>query len=530
MKYALDILLVASSAALLALAFPGPGSPHLAWIALVPLFLQLFRSGFLKAFFSALLAGFLFYLCLMGWAVRLDEANPWNFTAMNLYFAIYAGLFGVAARYLHERIPRWDALAFPSLWVAIEYLRSHIGFLSFPQGILGYSQYEVLPVAAISEYAGVYGVSFAIVSVNAALASIAWTRLRFAREGIGETRPAPIRVPLAIMGGVLVGISGVTARDHLSSRPAGADRSIPVAVVQGNAQADEKTGYDRYLRDVFPVYEALTLQAAASGSSLVVWPSSSVPGILPLDRRMAGLLASLANRCGAYLLIGSAGFDKFNAEQSRTRRVANSAFLFAPSGAIVGRYDKVRLLPFDEYLPLRNYVRWPSWIVSPGMTDHHTGGKLTIFAMDDVRFGVQICWENMFPDQVRKVVADGADFIVGQTNEFFAKSGDAQYQNLSYYVFRAVENRVPVVRSSANGVSCVIDPGGRIAAVVADGRGNRLNISGFAVARISLRPGKSFYNRCGDLFAFAAIVVVAGLGVYGYRGGKTDSGSELIKS
>jgi len=259
------------------------------------------------------------------------------------------------------------------------------------------------------------------------------------------------------------------------------------------------------------------MNSAGSGPDLVVWPSSSVPGRLPFDGTLKRMLSDVARETRAYFLIGTAGFDKFNQEQRRLQRVANSAFLFSPQGEIVGRYDKMRLLPFDEYLPLREYLAWPSWFVAQGMTEHLPGREMTIFRMDKARFGVLICWENLFPDQFREMSSRGVDFMVSMTNEGFTLVPEAHYQLLAIYRFRAIENRVSIVRTDTKGVSCIIDPEGRITARVQDHKGNDINVEGYLVGEVPLSSSRTFYTRHGDRFVLALFILLAGFVLAGER-------------
>ena len=142
---------------------------YLAWIALVPLFLLIKRSRPPMAFLASLITGYLFYGTLLWWTLKVDGANPVNWSLLVLGNAFYFGLFAVSVQYFQNRAAKWNFLTFPAVWVVLEYLHVHLAFLSFPWGILGYSQYAVLPVARISSYAGVYGVSFLIVLVNTAV-------------------------------------------------------------------------------------------------------------------------------------------------------------------------------------------------------------------------------------------------------------------------------------------------------------------------------------------------------------------------
>lgn len=513
------ILATILSAVLLAVSFPEPGLPMFAWVSLVPLFLLIRRSTPAKAALHSLCVCCLFYAALMRWTLSIKSIGILNFLIIDIVNGWHFVVFAVFAQYVARRNTKWIPLTFPSIWVVLEYLKSHAGPLSFPWGILGYSQFTVLPVARISTITGVYGVSFLIVAVNASLAEMILNRWSL-RERETVCRLDSLRerfgVPLMILAGTAI----LTALYQFGSSSVQESRegsSLKTALIQGNIYFDEKPDR-RYQERVMRTYERLTMQAAGSKPDLIVWPSSSVPGRIPYDRMLVAEIARIARGSASYLLIGSAGYDKFEENQRKTKRVANSAFLFSPGGEILGRYDKMRLLPFDEYLPFRRYLKWPSWIVSPGITDHHAGTEMTIFRTDKARFGVLICWENFFPEQFREMASKGVDFMVGMTNEGFAPEPVGHRQMMAFYVFRAIENHVPVVRIASTGVSALISPEGRIIERVKDESGKDVDVEGFLAGELPLSSSRTFYSRHGDLFLAVPLILL--LMTFGFRGGE----------
>jgi len=507
MKLSGSTVRIALSTVMLVLAFPGFGFHFLSWIALIPLFFVIAETAGVRAFLYSFATGCLFHIGLMWWVLGVEGSTSVNFSVMNFYCALYFGLFGVLASRFHREIPEWDAVTFPLLWVALEYLRANTGFLSYPQGILGYSQYTFLPASGVASFGGVYGVSFLIVAVNAALFSISHTCLFPSEEKCdpGSFGKWSLNPALGVLGIVALILGASAAKGIASGSPEEAGDRIKIALVQPNGRTWEKDFEEKYLRESYPLNENLTMLAAEAGPSLIIWPSTSVAGVLPVNRKMVEILAGLARKTGSHLLVGAHGFDKFSVVQRKTGQVANSAFLFSPSGVIVGRYDKIRLFPFTEYLPLRDSIKPPHWMFPRKINEKLAGTQMKIFNTGHARFGVQICWENMFPGMHRKMAANGADFIVGQTDEAFTRSPGAHYQMLAYYVFRAIENGIPVVKSSNDGVSCLIDPGGRIITSVRDGKGKEVDVSGFAIVSIPLGAKRSVYNRVGDAFAFMTI-------------------------
>jgi apolipoprotein N-acyltransferase len=511
--------------------FPGFDLNFLAWVALIPLLLLIKRSGALGAFLSSLAVGFIFYLALVWWCFKVDGGNAANVILPDLILAFYFGVFGLLAHYFNKKTPRWVALTCPTAWALLEYVRTHMGFLANPWGVLGYSQYAVLPVARISAFTGVYGVSFLIVTVNTVLAELIYPYLARPRERTslkgawldGQKWPKGILTAVLLLSFA----SSLSALHSLKER--GNPPSLKVALVQVNVAGEENTAAN-FRKWIFHKYSSLTLGAADSKPELIAWPSSSVVGRIPYDRILLKALSGLARKAEAFLLVGSTGQAKFNRQEEKAKRLGNSAFLFAPDGKIVGRYDKIRLLPFDEYLPLRDWLKWPSWIVSSDMTDTQAGEKLTVFRMKNMRFGVQICWENLFPDLFRKMVAQGVDFMVSMTNEGFTDSPSARYQMLAMNVFRAIENHVTIVRTAPTGVSSIIEPSGRISARIQDESSKDVDVEGYLLGQVVLSSKRTFYNRYGDWFIYGLFVVFGGFIVFSLVAKGSFTKTQLYRS
>ena len=505
------------SAILLILIFPPFEFHYLAWVALVPLLVVIRNSGLLRSFILSVATGVIFYSFFIRWLFGTEGVNYFNYSLSVLFKAGFYGVFGVSAWYFQKRMSRWNIVTLPSIWVVLEYIRSHMSFLSSPWGILGYSQYTVLPVAQIASFAGVYGVSFLIIFVNTILAEFVHAYV-FRSEEMGF-RARKMRLVHKISIGVLAGILILFVFFQSSYTQDNHSPELKVALVQGNIYWNNKYLTEKYRDDsdyrekIFEKYSNITQQVATYKPELILWPSSSVPGKIPYDRSRVGMLSDLAKETGSFLLVGSSGFDKFNPEQRQTMRLSNSAFLFSTLGEMLGRYDKIRLLPFDEYLPLRKYVKWPSWIASD-MIDSLPGKEKTIFDMGGIRFAVLICWENIFSEQFREMASKGVHFMVSMTNEGFTRNSAGHYQMLAVNVFRAVENHVAIARTASTGVSCIIEPNGRIVDRVKDERGRDVDVEGYLVGQIPLTSERSFYNKSGDWFIYIISLLVFGIIVW----------------
>jgi apolipoprotein N-acyltransferase len=278
-----------------------------------------------------------------------------------------------------------------------------------------------------------------------------------------------------------------------------------VAVVQGNIAQERKWDRGR-AEEIVAVYENLSRRALADRPDLVVWPETATPGSISKDRRLNARVHRLAAELEIPLLVGSSRHRKFGRIGEAGMEHKNSAFLIpaGPGEARHQRYDKIRLLPFGEYLPHQNTLPWAA-IDIEDVGGYSAGSDFTIFEVSGVRFAVTICWENIFPDLVRQFVREGAQFIVNITNEAWFGKTAAPYQFLSMSVFRAVENGVYVVRCANTGVSGFIDPNGRVYARVTGEKGVDIFVHGVLTGTVAALDSKTFYNRHGDWLAWVSV-------------------------
>jgi apolipoprotein N-acyltransferase len=286
------------------------------------------------------------------------------------------------------------------------------------------------------------------------------------------------------------------------------DKRIRVALVQANVLARAGMNPLEQLEHM-GAYQQLTREAAKSRPDLIVWPASSLPAAISASRVVKVTLEELARETGTYLLVGGAGYDKVKPRKERFLPYSNSEFLISPSGRVEAQYNKIRLLPFNEYPPLSGIITWPSWITT--VKESFLGGEsYTLFKVGAAKFGTPICWENAFPEFFRRFVMEGANLMVSVTNEGFFGRSAAPYQTLAMNVFRAVENRVAVVRSAPTGISAFISPHGEIIERVHDSQGKDLFVAGYLVRDVPLSNNKTFYTLYGDIFVY---VVACSLGM-----------------
>jgi len=478
------LFLSSLSAALLILSFPRFNLEFLAWFAFVPVFFALNNKSLKQAFFLFFITGIIFWSGIIYWLAHVTLAGT---IVLILYLALYFAAFGLIIRPCTKNSTPYSLIFIPSVWVLLEYLRSHI-FTGFPWALLGYSQYLNLPVIQIADITGAWGVSFLVMMVNVAIVEIAWS-------GIKGLRPRLKTVTILLVLFLFLTLSYGYFR--LSARPPKqTQHPVRVSVIQGNISQELK--WEPAARVyILGRYTQLTEQAAADKPDLIIWPEASAPGLLGEDDVVFQEISGLSKKVKIPLLIGAVA--------TSNDKYYNSALLVEPSGAIVNRYDKIHLVPFGEYIPLKNMFSFLETIAPIG--DIERGVKFTVFenhgrpGRAPEKFAVLICFEDLFPELSREFVKRGAGFLVNVTNDAWYKKTNAAHQHFQACVFRAVENRVFLARSANTGVSGLINPYGRIISLVSDESGENIFISGYNTQEITpAGEAITFYTRYGDIF------------------------------
>jgi apolipoprotein N-acyltransferase len=492
---------------LLTLAFPDFYLDGLAWIAFVPLLLGIYRAKPWQAFIMSLIAGIIYCVGMSPIKDFPSLSIPAKILA-HLYVSLYFGCFGLLLSLLLRRM-KLSLLTAAPLWVAFEYARSNFFFLAFPGALLGHSQYTNLPLLQMASFTGAYGVSFVVFLANSAIADLIryWIEKNESAERLASKNHPLFRGMV-----VLVIILILLAAGYVSLPRTPTGKSLSIAVVQGNIPQEVK--WDRQFREqILSEYENLTEEAAKANPNLIAWPEASTPGFVLTDMGLMQRMVAIVRRSNSHLLVGSAEYPKFDKALAQKTKSGNTALFFSPEGKVLGQYIKIRLVPFGEYVPYEGIIPWPEFVVPKGMTSHIFGEKPALFKIDGRRFGTLICWEILFPDLVRTLVKDGASFVVNISNEAWFGRSATPHHILAMSVFRAVENRVNVIRSTNTGVSCFIDPYGRIVERITN-EGKDLFVTGTLTRNILLSPPGTFYTRYGDVFAYGCILFSIGVAVF----------------
>ncbi|MBU1062459.1 MAG: apolipoprotein N-acyltransferase [Candidatus Omnitrophica bacterium] len=436
------------SAILLILAFPNFNLTYLAFIGFIPLFFAIQNTRPRKAFFVSYLCGFFFYLGTLYW---LYHVTVIGLIVLCLYLALYFGIFGLIFNRITLHFTPYTFLLVSFSWVILEYIQSHL-FTGFGWILMGYSQYKNLPLIQIADFSGVYGVSFVIMMVNVAIYRILRIRYLSSEALAKEDKLYAVRYTLLIL--ILVYGYGFFRLNEAENRD-----TVKVSVIQGNIEQDLKWD-PRAAKSILDKYVSLTREAAQESPDLIVWPETSFPGFLITDKNETDRVFDLVNEVKTPILIG--------ANTEKGPKVFNSAVLISERGEIIDKYDKIHLVPFGEYVPFS--YRFPVLhnLVLGELGEFSAGEEFKIFRIQhpasniEAKLAVLICYEDIFPELAKRFVRSGAEFLVVITNDAWYGKSAAAYQHAACSVFRAIENRISIVRCANTGYSCFIDSKGKI--------------------------------------------------------------------
>jgi apolipoprotein N-acyltransferase len=499
------------SGLLLTAAFPDLQLSGLAFVALVPLLAAIAGRRKAAAFRLGFLAGIVHYATLLPWVVYTmgTYGQLPLFLSVPLlgllaaYLAIYPA--GFAALMVHLRIPtRALAPAAGALWTALEFLRANL-FTGFPWELLGYSQHHWLELIQVADITGVYGLSFLIVTINTAAFLLFWKIVGRCWRDVPitlQTASVSVLIGLLCLGGATAyGQWRLTQIDALIA----AAPQPKVAVVQGNI--DQARKWDPAFQDAsIDKYLRLSLKALSDFPDLVVWPETATP-FYPRDPSvLTNRLVAFVRNAQVPFLVGSPYYE----ERGGKIDYYNSAYLLIPGNGFDRRYDKVHLVPFGEYVPLRRLLPFVGKMV-PQVGDFKAGKQGTVLEWEGRRLGVQICYEIIFPTLARRIMVNKADLLVNITNDAWFGRTAAPQQHFSMAVFRAVENRRTLVRAANTGISGFIAPDGKVLA----------HTDLFTDAAVSqpvpLLSSQTIYTRFGDVWAWSCLVAAAAMTVSGGR-------------
>ncbi len=500
-------LLIASGFAV-GLAFPKFDLSLLAWIGFVPMFYALEGERLKRVFWWAFLQGFAANLVALYWIpipihdfaeVRLALA-----ILPMLLLASIVALFTAVAIWAGEFVARRTRLSMvitmPIAWTAVEWIRTYFP-VGFPWNLLGYTAYRNLELIQFAEFTGVYGVSALIVFFNAVVYTVIFRR----------ASNRALIASLATLTSLMLILFGFGAWRIANLKTIAPEGSFKVAMVQGNIPQSLKWAPE-FLPQSFKVYQDESVAAARRGADLIVWPEAAAAFLFqPDDHYPAGwasdaayrsALLTMAQRIGDPILFGAPAM----AHSDGSRGFYNRAYLVSAKGEVESHYDKMKLVPFGEYVPARALLGSFVNRIVEGFGDLIPGDRQTLFSLKGAKLGVLICYESIFPDFTRRDVNDGATVLMNITNDAWYGESSAPFQALAMAAMRSVETKVPMVRVANTGVSTIIEPSGELT------YRTPLFKRGTEIETVRWRHVRTIYTIFGDLFSeICFVLMVVGL-------------------
>jgi apolipoprotein N-acyltransferase len=521
-------LLVGLSSLLQVLIFPLPGFYVLSWVAFAPLIVALLRArpaGVLEmdgssnlqaatpgqAFLLGYVSGILWYAGTCYWIYDTMHqfggmSTPLALLALFLfclYLGLYHGLFGLLLS-LTAGPGRDNRLALataPFLWVAVELARTLV--TGYPWNLLGTAQVDNISLSRITTWTGVYGVSFEIVLVNVAVAAA----FLVPRKKRNVLLMASLAAAVVLQAGRLIDAPSVPA-DHAA------------LLVQENIPVDAtwtRDAFERTLRDLtdLSVKDDTTRSGVEPGLTLginpglkpnnvdlIVWPESPAP-FFANDPLFRNPVSAMARETHTWVVTGAIGSTPVMQGGKSASQVFNSAALISPAGDWTARYDKVHLVPFGEYLPFPQLFAFAGGLTKEVGEFQHGASRAPLDA-GSTPLGIFICYESVFPGEVRQFSQQGAQVLVNLSNDGWYGDSGAYAQHLNQTRMRAIENDRWLLSATNTGVTASIDPYGRTVARLP--RKER----GALVAPYALTSVTTFYARHGDWFAWVCAIISVG--------------------
>ena len=500
------------SGVLQVLIFPNFSIYLLSWVALAPLIYAILKcreqdvmmvladggqflapatawQGFLLGYVS----GVIWYLGSCSWIFHVMHVYGGIGTAMSvvllvmfaLYLGLYHGLFGLLLALIAARRNGFSlrALVFtPFVWVAVEMARTYI--TGFPWDLLGTTQIDNIPLSRIATITCVYGISFEIALVNTAVA-------------------AAFLVPYAKRKLLLTAalVSAIILHAGKLAKPGALPTEHGATLVQANIPILESDWSLDHLEQTLSSLQALSVRPhneKPDSPGLIVWPESPAP-FWTTDLHLRSTLANVARATNSYIIAGSIGIDH-TGEPNRHPDIYNSAAVITPTGAWTGRYDKIHLVPFGEYVPFEKLFSFAGGLTRQVGT-FARGKSRQPLDIGNIKAGVFVCYESIFPEEVREFAHNGGEVFVNVSNDGWYGEGGAPRQHLNMARMRAVENDRWLLRDTNTGITAVIDPYGRIVAEAP--RNQRVALQG----AFGLEESTTFYTRHGDWFSFLCAII-----------------------
>ena len=456
------------------------------------------------AFFAGWIAG-IFYFGPLLYFVKY--VSFYAMVVLILYQGVFIAFFAYLVKKVRQFSQGFECIAAPFLWVAIEFTRG-FGEIGFPWMFIGNSFDADSGLGWIAQIGGVFLISFLIVSVVSLFVYVFEKKARISVRIAGFVTVCVITL-LLFKSSSMVNNKRVLPVKNILAQPRG-EHLIKIALIQPSICQNKKwdSNYEEFILDRL---RDLTLDAALAFPELIIWPESALPGVISDDEEIDEFIRGICSQINTALLIG-VQTSKF---EEGKKRYYNSAILYSYKGEKVAQYDKCQLVPFGEYVPLEK-IMFFAGNLSPIDTGFSRGSERTIFDLSQAsprinfpcRFGVSICYEDLFPAINRYYVKKGAAFLVNLTNDSWYGYSAAPFLHAIAASMRCIENGVQMIRCTNTGLTCLINKDGIITDIAGDKTGIlfRPNVL-LLELNYSEREAPTVYNITGDLIAYVSLAM-----------------------
>lgn len=481
-------ILAGLSAALVVISFPYFSLYPLIFISLLGFIYSIDKSESIKeAALGGFIYGFLVNLGAFYWLIETINNYSNLGTALGavglLFYALYGSLLFVIISslsfYIRKRSNFSFFVFFPFLFAAGEYLFPVI----FPWQI-GACLYPLIPLIQICDITGIYGVSYLVVLINAFL-YLAVTKLKW-REFYKEACIVFVLLIITLTYGFI--------QSHKYSNDPSKDE-MKITVIQPNIDLEEKKGYFDNEQDMLIAYNKhvkLTENVLSNNSDIYIWPETALPFTYTDFGYYTGKFLDDLKRLQITLLTGAVARDGYT--------YFNRALVFDEAANLIGKYNKINLLIFGEYIPFsETFPFLKNLIEGPG--DFQAGKFIDPIKVGPSKIIIPICYEIIKPRLIRKLLTDKANLIINITNDAWFGDTTCPYTHFMLSIFRAIENRIPIVRATNTGITAFVDNTGKIV------KRTKLFKAAILTDNVKIKKYSTFYRKFGDVFAILCCII-----------------------
>jgi len=510
----LNYFLTILSASLLYISFTFSYLSFFIWFSYVPILIVVFaEKKYSRILIFLTLTSFLFYFFYLFWMrnYKHPAALPGGILTTTIFF-LMAGfgarvILDIIRRARFQRVFWPSVIGISSWWLFVDYLKSR-GFLAFPWGIPGYSQYDILFMIQSASIFGVWGIDFLIILTNVMVTHAVFSFIiqkNISREVIFGLCTVVVLVSVNAFYGFIV-LKNSGSEIGLASPSV---RSLRVCLLQPN--------FDPWNPDVvknLSLEFRLTEEALREDPELVVWSESSVPFLYDFYLRKRNRYAMMVDRffkkIGKPVIFGTLEFEGEVVDDNYFGNFYN-VVIFYEAGIPRGKYRKIHLVPFGEWFPYDKLFPFVDKSMrKAGVEEFTPGFEYTVFDLDGIYVSPLICFEDVFGDLTRRFVLRGSQVLVNVTNDAWTGSAEAEWQHFRISIFRAIENRRSLVRSANGGITAGIDPWGRVLKVLEPFLTDYLIVD----VPVMEREIITFYTKHGDFLPKIAVLGVVFLLIF----------------